>query len=85
MGQLKPALRPMMSYCSVIREVEDTEVLTSYTGVLESVQLKEVYLAFNPQFHHLRPPLAARGRERLARWKARRAKRSRRATSWSLA
>jgi anti-sigma factor RsiW len=56
MGQLKPALSPMMSYCSVIREVEDTEVLTSYSGVLESVQLKEVYLAFNPQFQRIWKP-----------------------------
>ena len=40
-AQLKPALRLMMSYRLVIREVEGAEVLTSYTRWLESVQLKE--------------------------------------------
>jgi plasmid replication initiation protein len=57
-AQLKPALRLMMSYRLVIREVEGAEVLTSYTRWLESVQLKEgknqeVYVAFNPRFERI--------------------------------
>ena len=57
-AQLKPALRLMMSYRLVIREVEGTEVLTSYTRWLESVQLKEgenqeVYVEFNPRFERI--------------------------------
>ena len=40
-AQLKPALHLMMSYRLVIREVDGTEVLTSYARWLESVQLKE--------------------------------------------
>ena len=57
-AQLKPALRLMMSYRLVIREVESAEVLTSYTRWLESVQLKEgenqeVYVAFNPRFERI--------------------------------
>ena len=57
-AQLKPALRLMMSYRLVIREVEGAEVLTNYTRWLESVQLKEgenqeVYVAFNPRFERI--------------------------------
>jgi plasmid replication initiation protein len=57
-AQLKPALRLMMSYRLVIREVEGAEVLTSYTRWLESVQLKEgenqeVYVEFNPRFERI--------------------------------
>ena len=37
---LKPALRLMTGYRLVIQEVEDPEVLTSYTRWMESVQLK---------------------------------------------
>ena len=52
---LKPALRLMMSYRLVIQEIVGTEVLTSYTRWLESVQLKElenreVYVSFIPRF-----------------------------------
>jgi hypothetical protein len=57
-AQLKPALRLMMSYRLVFREVEGAEVLTSYTRWLESVQLKEgknqeVYVEFNPRFKRI--------------------------------
>src|ERR1700731_2870027 len=57
-AQLKPALRLMMSYRLVIREVEGAEVLTSYTRWLEFVQLKEgknqeVYVSFNPRFERI--------------------------------
>src|ERR1700693_5700865 len=57
-AQLKPALRLMMSYRLVIREIEGAEVLTSYTRWLESVQLKEgenqeVYVEFNPRFERI--------------------------------
>ena len=37
---LKPTLRLMTGYRLVIQEVEDPEVLTSYTRWMESVQLK---------------------------------------------
>ena len=40
-AQLKPALRLMMSYRLVVREVVGAEVFTSYTRWLECVQVKE--------------------------------------------
>jgi plasmid replication initiation protein len=48
----------MMSYRLVIQEIVGTEVLTSYTRWLESVQLKEgekqeVYVAFSPRFERI--------------------------------
>jgi plasmid replication initiation protein len=55
---LMPALRLMTSYRLMIQEVVGTEVLTSYTRWLESVQLKEgenqeVYVAFSPRFERI--------------------------------
>jgi hypothetical protein len=55
---LKPALRLMTCYRLVIQEVAGTEILTSYTRWLESVQLKEgenqeVYVVFNPRFEQI--------------------------------
>jgi plasmid replication initiation protein len=55
---LKPALRLMMSYRLVIQDVAGSEVLTSYTRWLESVQLREgenqeVYVAFSPRFERI--------------------------------
>jgi exonuclease V gamma subunit len=48
----------MTSYRVVIREIEGTEVLTSYTRWLESVQLREaksqeVYVEFNARFERI--------------------------------
>jgi plasmid replication initiation protein len=55
---LKPALRLMTGYRLVIQEIEDSEVLTSYTRWIESVQLKEgenqeVYVTFSPRFERV--------------------------------
>jgi plasmid replication initiation protein len=55
---LKPALRLMTDYRLVIQEVEGSEVHTSYTRWIESVQLKEgeeqeVYVTFSPRFEHI--------------------------------
>jgi plasmid replication initiation protein len=55
--QLKPALRLMTAYRLVIQEVTAAEVFTSYTRLLECVQLKEdtkeVYVAFSPRFERI--------------------------------
>ena len=55
---LKPALQLMTSYRLVIQEVAGTEVVTSYTRWVESVQLREaenqeVYLTFSPRFERI--------------------------------
>jgi plasmid replication initiation protein len=55
---LKPALQLMTSYRLVIEEIKDTEVITSYTRWVESVQVRgaedqEVYLTFSPRFERV--------------------------------
>jgi plasmid replication initiation protein len=55
---LKPALRLAANYRLVIEEIKDSEVITSYTRWVETVQVRgtenpEVYLAFNPRFEHI--------------------------------
>jgi hypothetical protein len=55
---LKPALQLMTSYRLVIEEVTGSEVRTSYTRWVESVQLREaenqeVYLTFSPRFERI--------------------------------
>jgi plasmid replication initiation protein len=57
-AQLKPALRLMTDYRLVIQDINDAEVLTSYTKWLECVQVKEgpvqeVYVAFSPRFERI--------------------------------
>jgi plasmid replication initiation protein len=57
-NQLKPALRLMTAYRLTIQEVTGTEVVTSYTRWLESVEIKEgtnpeVYVVFNPRFEQV--------------------------------
>jgi hypothetical protein len=71
-AQLRPALRLMMGYRLIIREVEGAEVLTSYTRWLESVQLKEgenqeVYVEFNPRFERIWLESKKRLREYMAK------------------
>jgi replication initiator protein len=55
---LKPALRLMTGYRLVIEDVVGSEMLTSYTRWLVSVQLREgqnqeVYVAFSPRFERI--------------------------------
>jgi hypothetical protein len=55
---LKPALRLMTSYRLLIEEVTGTEVVTSYTRWVESVQVseeenQEVYLTFSSRFERI--------------------------------
>jgi plasmid replication initiation protein len=57
-AQLKPALRLMTDYRLVIQDINDAEVVTSYTRWLECVQVKEgpeqeVYVTFSPRFERI--------------------------------
>jgi Initiator Replication protein len=55
---LKPALRLMTDYRLMIEEIQDAEVITSYTRWVEAVQVRgaenrEVYLPFSPRFERI--------------------------------
>jgi hypothetical protein len=57
-AQLKPALELMTEYRLVIQDINNAEVLTSYTRWLECVQVKEgpeqeVYVAFSRRFERI--------------------------------
>jgi plasmid replication initiation protein len=55
---LKPALRLAANYRLVIEEIKDSEVITSYTRWVATVEVHgtenpEVYLTFNPRFERI--------------------------------
>jgi plasmid replication initiation protein len=55
---LKPALRLAINYRLVIEEIKGSQVITSYTRWVDSVQVSgaenpEVYLTFSPRFEHI--------------------------------
>jgi plasmid replication initiation protein len=57
-NRLKPALRLMTNYRLMIEEIQDAEVITSYTRWVEAVQVRgaenqEVYLTFSPRFERI--------------------------------
>ena len=57
-NRLKPALRLMTNYRLMIEEIQDAEVITSYTRWVEAVQVRgaenqEVYLTFSPSFQRI--------------------------------
>src|ERR1700736_880875 len=55
---LKPALRLAVNYRLVIEEIKGSQIVTSYTRWVDSVQVRgtetpEVYLTFNPRFEDI--------------------------------
>jgi hypothetical protein len=55
---LKPALRLMTDYRLMIKEIKDTEVITSYIRWADAVHVRgaedqEVYLTFSPRFERI--------------------------------